>query len=485
LSVYEGFEPVIGLEVHAQLLTESKIFCACQTTYGAPPNSRTCPVCLGLPGALPVLNEKAVAYAVRMILAVGGEVQRKSSFARKNYFYPDLPKGYQISQYARPVGCGGQVSYTLPDGRKKACRLNRIHLEEDAGKSLHPESGEPYSRLDFNRCGVPLIEIVTEPDIRTPEEAYSYLIKLKQILQYLEICSGDMEKGHLRCDANVSVRAKGKKKLSSRTEIKNLNSFRGVERALDFEIKRQIKIIKKGGRVEQATLLWDENRRAARLMRSKEESDDYRYFPEPDLPELVIENDWIEAIGQSLPEMPEVKTKRFVEKYKIRRSDAENLTGDRPLAEYFEGIMAHFDNGQEAASWTLVEILGLLNETHEDIEALKVSPRMTAELLNLVQNRKITNRTAKQVFREMAASGQPASSIIKRNNLMQITDEKELRAEILKVLENNPKQLEQYRSGKIALFDYFVGQVMRRTGGRAEPETVNRLLKKILEGDKK
>ena len=482
MTVYEGFEPVIGLEVHAQLLTESKIFCACQASYGAPPNSMTCPVCLGLPGSLPVLNKKAVEYAVRMILAVGGEVRRNSSFARKNYFYPDLPKGYQISQYSQPVGRGGKIEYNMPDGRKKACRINRVHLEEDAGKSLHPESGEAYTRLDFNRCGVPLIEIVTEPDIRSPEESYTYLVKLKQILQYLEICSGDMEKGHLRCDANVSVREKGKKKLGTRTEVKNLNSFKGVERALDFEIKRQVKILKKGGEVEQATLLWDENRQVARLMRTKEESEDYRYFPEPDLPELVIENEWIEEIRKSLPEMPEARANRFIEQYKIRQYDAELLTDNRPLADYFEKVMECFDNGQTAANWTLTEILGLLKDSHGDINTFKVSPGMTADLLNRVKNRVISGRTAKAVFREMTVSGQTAAEIIDRQGLKQITDEKKLRAEIEKVLKDNPGQLEQYRTGKAALFDYFVGQVMHRTGGRAEPETVNRLLKKILEG---
>jgi len=482
LTVYEGFEPVIGLEVHAQLLTESKIFCACQASYGAPPNSMTCPVCLGLPGSLPVLNKKAVEYAVRMILAVGGEVRRNSSFARKNYFYPDLPKGYQISQYSQPVGRGGKIEYNMPDGRKKACRINRVHLEEDAGKSLHPESGEAYTRLDFNRCGVPLIEIVTEPDIRSPEESYTYLVKLKQILQYLEICSGDMEKGHLRCDANVSVREKGKKKLGTRTEVKNLNSFKGVEKALDFEIKRQVKILKKGGEVEQATLLWDENRQVARLMRTKEESEDYRYFPEPDLPELVIENEWIEEIRKSLPEMPEARANRFIEQYKIRQYDAELLTDNRPLADYFEKVMECFDNGQTAANWTLTEILGLLKDSHGDINTFKVSPGMTADLLNRVKNRVISGRTAKAVFREMTVSGQTAAEIIDRQGLKQITDEKKLRAEIEKVLKDNPGQLEQYRTGKAALLDYFVGQVMHRTGGRAEPETVNRLLKKILEG---
>ncbi|MBN1212320.1 MAG: Asp-tRNA(Asn)/Glu-tRNA(Gln) amidotransferase subunit GatB [candidate division Zixibacteria bacterium] len=485
MTVYEGFEPVIGLEVHAQLLTESKIFCACQTSFGAPPNSRTCPVCLGLPGALPVLNKKTVAYAVRMILAVGGEVRRSSSFARKNYFYPDLPKGYQISQYSRPVGSGGQVEYILSNGRKKACRINRIHLEEDAGKSLHPESGDPYTRLDFNRCGVPLLEIVTEPDIRSPEEAYAYLVKLKLILQHLEICSGDMEKGHLRCDANISVRPKGKKKLGSRTELKNLNSFRGVEKALDYEIRRQIKILKRGDEVERATLLWDENRQVALLMRTKEESEDYRYFREPDLPELVIENEWIEEIRQSLPEMPDAKIARFIEQYGIRRYDAELLTENRSLADYYENVMAHFDNGQTAANWMLTEILGLLSDAHEGIGTFKVSPRNTADLLNHVQNREISGRTAKEVFREMAQTGKSVSEIIERNGLKQITDEKKLRLEIEKVLEDNPEQLEQYRAGKTALFDYFIGQVMRRTGGRAEPETVNRLLKKILEGIKK
>lgn len=480
MTVYEGYEPVIGLEVHAQLTTDSKLFCGCKVSYGASPNSRTCPVCLGLPGVLPVLNKKAVEYALRMILAVGGEVALHSVFARKNYFYPDLPKGYQISQYSQPVGRGGEIKYSLENGRTKTCRLNQIHLEEDAGKSLHPSSKERYTRLDFNRCGVPLLEIVSGPDLRTPEDAYSYLNKLKQILQYLEICSADMEKGHLRCDANVSVLPKGKKKLGVRTEVKNLNSFKGVKRALKYEIARQIKILRAGGSVKPVTLWWDENRQVARFMRTKETSEDYRYFPEPDLQPLTIDTPWLDCIRRSLTELPDHKYNRLVKQYKIRPYDARILAADRLLADYFENVIACYNNSRAVVNWITTEILAILDETNESITEFKISPAMLAELLKSIDDGIISARTARQVFREMAATGNSAARIIALRGLRQITDKKVLLEEVNKVIITNPKQVEKYRSGKTAILDFFIGEVMKSTRGKANPELVSGLLIKML-----
>lgn len=480
MTVYEGYKPVIGLEVHAQLTTDSKMFCGCKVSYGESPNSRTCPVCLGLPGALPVLNKKAVEYALQMILAVGGEVALHSVFARKNYFYPDLPKGYQISQYSQPIGRGGKIKYFLENGHTKTCRLNRIHLEEDAGKSLHPSSKERYTRLDFNRCGVPLLEIVSEPDLKTPEEAYGYLNKLKQILQYLEICSADMEKGHLRCDANVSVLQKGKKKLSVRTEVKNLNSFKGVKRALKYEIARQIKILKAGGTVKPVTLWWDENRQTVRLLRTKETSEDYRYFPEPDLRSLTVDTTWLDRIRHSLTELPDHKYSRLVKQYKIRPYDARIMVADRPLADYFENVIACYNNSRAVVNWITTEILAILDESKGTIADFRISPAMLAELLKSIDDGIISGRTARQVLREMAVTGNSAVRIITSWGLKQITDKKVLQKEVDKVITANPNQVEKYLSGKTALLDFFIGEVMKSTRGRANPELVGDLLIKML-----
>ncbi len=479
---YNGFEPVIGLEVHAQLQTESKIFCGCRVAYGAPPNSLTCPVCLGLPGALPVLNQTAVDKAVSAILAVGGEVRERSVFARKNYFYPDLPKGYQISQYDLPIGKGGQVSFRLQSGEEKSCRLNRIHLEEDAGKSLHSQGDEAHTRVDLNRCGTPLIEIVTEPDIRTPEEARACLQKLKQILQYLEVCAGDMEKGHLRCDANASVRPVGSDKLGTRTELKNLNSFKGVQKALEYEVNRQIDLLRNGGKVEQVTLLWDENRQVAEPMRTKEESPDYRYFPEPDLPELVLGNRWITAATSATPELPDAKQARFVAQYGVRQYDAEVLCDNRSLADYFEQVVGESVDSRTASNWIQTEVLGSLRERGESIGECKASPLHLGDLLKLVESGKISGKIAKTVFAEMIDTGKSAGEIIDKRGLGQISDEKSLQAEVDRVLAANSANVGKYKAGKPALMGFFVGEIMKATGGRANPSIVNRLLKKALEG---
>ncbi len=479
---YREYEPVIGLEVHAQLLTQSKMFCGCRTTFGAEPNSLTCPVCLGLPGALPTINRTAVEFAVQAIAAVGGRVNERSVFARKNYFYPDLPKGYQISQLNEPIGEGGEIRFVLPDQKPQYCRLIRIHLEEDAGKSIHPEAGESHTKIDLNRCGTPLIEIVTAPDLRSPEAAYAYLLKLKQLLQYLDICSGDMEKGHLRCDANVSVRLRGETEFGTRTEIKNMNSFKAVRKALVFEINRQEAVLSDGGKVEQATLLWDETSNIAEPMRNKEESPDYRYFPEPDLPPLEIDPEWIKQVIAGLPELPDQRRNRFVRQYAVRDYDAVILTDSRDLADYFESVMELFDDGRIAANFMLTEMLGYLKKTNVAITDIGLSADSIAGLLSAVKDGHISGSAAKTVFREMAQSGEPASVVIDRLGISQISDRTQLEEIVGKVITKSPAQVEQFRAGKEALFGYFVGQVMRATGGRANPSVVNEILTERLTG---
>ncbi|MEW5702515.1 MAG: Asp-tRNA(Asn)/Glu-tRNA(Gln) amidotransferase subunit GatB [Candidatus Zixiibacteriota bacterium] len=477
----QRYEPVIGLEVHAQLLTDSKIFCGCRSAYGGVANAQTCPVCLGLPGALPVLNRRAVEYATRTILAVGGRVNPLSIFARKNYFYPDLPKGYQISQYDRPLGAGGTIAIT-EDGNGISIGLIRIHVEEDAGKSFHPENAgdEDTTLVDMNRCGVPLIEIVSRPDIRSPRQAGLYLTRLRQILEYLEVCSGNMEEGALRCDANVSVRPVGESAFGTRTEVKNMNSIRGVERALAFEIERQTRLLQSGGTVVQETLLWDEKAQTAHPMRSKEESSDYRYFPEPDLLPLRIAPEWIESVRASLPEMPEARARRLVQQYGITTYDASVLTDTRALAEYYEATVRHFADGKKAANWIMTEVLRVIKERGIGIGDFPVKPEALAELLGMVEAGTISGKMAKDIFERMVASGQRASEIVKSEGLEQLSDDGVLIAVIDAVIADNPGQLAKYKAGRAQLLGFFVGETMKRTQGRANPQRVNELLRERL-----
>ena len=482
------YESVIGLEVHAQLLTESKIFCGCSTKYGSPPNTQTCPVCLGMPGVLPVLNKRAVEYAIKMILVVGGKVNPKSIFARKNYFYPDLPKGYQISQYEQPLATGGSLEINTESGNKKI-RITRIHLEEDAGKSLHPEdeSDEAETLVDMNRCGVPLIEIVSEPDISSPQEAYLYLNKLKQIVQYLGICSGNMEEGALRCDANISVRPRGEEEFGVNTEVKNMNSFRGVEKALSYEIKRQIGILKKGGTIKKETLLWDEKKQMSFTMRTKEESHDYRYFPEPDLVTLAVSDEWLNQIKKTLPELPDQKKERFVRDWKIPQYDAEVLTTSKELADYYEECVKNYSqdpnfgpDGKKVSNWVMGEVLRELNERKIEIKDFKITPTNLTDLLKQIDEGTISAKMAKEIFAEMAETGKSASQIIKEKELMQITDEKDLAQIIETVLKENEENVKKYHAGRKKLFGFFVGEVMKKTQGKANPRLVNQILKEKL-----
>ncbi len=473
------FEAVIGLEVHAQLKTQTKIFCACSAAFGAPPNTHVCPVCLGMPGSLPVLNRKVVDFALRMALATGCRIARTSRFARKNYFYPDLPKGYQISQYELPIAEHGAVDIAV-DGESRRIGITRIHMEEDAGKLTH-DPDRPVSRVDLNRAGVPLIEIVSEPDLRSPEEAGAYLRKLRAILRYLDISDGNMEEGSFRCDANVSIRPRGQKELGTRTELKNINSFRFVEKALHYEIERQREILSDGGQVVQETRLWDDAKNRTYVMRGKEEAHDYRYFPDPDLLPLVIDEAWIEAVRQSLPELPDARRRRYVDDFGLPVYDAEVLTGARELADYFEDCVRAGAAAKPAANWIMGNLLGLLKAESLSFEQVPVPAPALAELLRLIDEGTISGKIAKTVFDEMAASGRTAAAIVAERGLVQISDTGAIGAAVDRILAANAGQVEAYRGGKTKLFGFFVGQVMKETRGQANPQVVNDLLREKLE----
>lgn len=472
------FEPVIGLEVHAQLKTNTKIFCACSTSFGAPPNTHTCPVCLGMPGVLPVLNKKVVDYTLRMAMATHCEITRESRFARKNYFYPDLPKGYQISQYELPIAEHGFVDIEVNGGLHRI-GITRIHMEEDAGKLGH-DPHRPASMVDFNRTGVPLMEIVSEPDIRQPEEAGAYLRQLRSIVRYLEICDGNLEEGSFRCDANVSIRPKGTRPLGTRAELKNLNSFKHVEKALLYEISRQKEVIMDGGQIVQETRLWDPDKNKTASMRGKEEAHDYRYFPDPDLLPLVIDDEWIEKIKKNLPELPDARKKRFMDQYELPSYDAELLTSDRALADYFENCTREFPHPKKVSNWVMGSLLGLLNAQEKTIEESPVSAVDLARLLALVEEGVISGKIAKTVLDEMAQSGKPAKQIVKEKGLVQITDTDALEDVVLKIISGHPREAEAYQNGKTKLLGFFVGQVMKQTRGQANPKLVNEILKQKL-----
>ena len=476
------YEAVIGLEIHAQMLTESKIFCSCSTTFGAEPNSQTCPVCTGMPGVLPVLNRRVMEYAMRAALATECRIAPLSRFARKNYFYPDLPKGYQISQYELPVAEGGTVEIELEGGEKKVIRLVRIHMEEDAGKLVYEGTMTTTgaSFVDYNRTGVPLMEIVSEPDMRSAAEAGAFLRQLRDILVYLDVCDGNMEQGSFRCDANISVRPMGQETLGVKAEVKNMNSFRNVERALVFEIDRQIDLLRSGGAVVQETRLWDAENGSTLSMRGKEEAHDYRYFPDPDLMPLVIDPEWIEEVRSSLPELPAARRERFVSDYGLPPYDVGVLTSSKPMADYFEACAGLGTDPKAVSNWIMGDLLRKLNEDEREITDCPVTPADLAELLSLIDKGTISGKIAKTVFEEMYGSGEKPGAIVEAKGLVQVTDEGAIAGIVDEVLAANAENVARYKAGAEKLFGFFVGQVMKATKGKANPKIVNELLRKAL-----
>ncbi len=477
MEIKNKYEAVIGLEVHAQLLTKSKVFCGCSTEFGKPPNTNVCPICLGHPGVLPVLNKKAVEFTVLMGLAVNCRINEKSVLARKNYFYPDLPKGYQISQYELPVCEDGFIAVDS-DGSQKKIRIKRIHLEEDAGKSIHDQGYETL--VDLNRCGTPLMEIVSEPDLRTAKEAYSYLYKIRQIVQYLGICDGNMEEGSLRCDANISVRLKGEDKLGTKTEVKNMNSFKSVERAINHEIGRQIEILEEGGEIVQETLLWNADLNEAFSMRSKEEAHDYRYFPEPDLLPVVVSEQWKKEIAERLPELPDERKEKLISKYILPEYDAEILTQTKSVADYFENVVSFTNDFKSASNWIMGDVLKVINEQKIDIKDFPVPPDKLAKLINLIGDGIISGKIAKEIFPIMLSEEKDPEAIIKEKNLIQITDVSSIENIVEKIIESHQDEVKQFLEGKEKVLGFFVGQIMKETKGKANPKLVNELLHKKL-----
>lgn len=470
------YETVIGLEVHVELQTNTKIFCGCSTEFGAPPNSHTCPICLGHPGVLPVLNKQAVNFAMKAAMALNCEIAEHSKFDRKNYFYPDSPKAYQISQFDQPIGEHGWIEIEV-EGEKKRIGITRVHLEEDAGKLNHIENG---SLVDFNRVGVPLIEIVSEPDMRTPQEAKAYLEKIKAIIQYTGVSDVKMEEGSLRCDANISLRPVGQKEFGTKTELKNLNSFRNVERALEYEEIRQAEVLDNGDVVTQQSLRWLEDQNKTKIMRSKEEAHDYRYFPEPDLVALHIDEAWKQEIKASIPELPDARKERYTEQYQLSSYDANILTMAKETAEFFDTTVAQKADPKLAANWITSDLLGYLNQEGKELADVKVTPTLLAEMIELIQKGTISTKLAKQVFKEMLVSGKTPATIVEENGWVQISDEGQLKEEVQKVLANNPQSIEDLKNGKDRALGFLVGQVMKATKGKANPQLVNQLIRDAI-----
>lgn len=476
------YEATIGLEVHAQLLTSTKMFCPCSTGFGEPPNSLTCPVCLGLPGALPVINRHAVELGIRAALALGCQINTHSVFARKNYFYPDLPKGYQISQFDKPLSSKGQLNLVLPDGSTRTAGITRLHLEEDAGKSIHGELPELKGQtgVDLNRAGVPLAEIVGEPDLHTPEEAQAYLKELRTILLYTRVCAGSLAEGNLRCDANVSVALKGSKELGTRTEVKNLNSFRFVRHAIAYEIKRQIEVLESGGKVELETRLYDPSKKITVVMRSKAEAHDYRYFPEPDLPPLEFEKTWVQEIQKSLPELPSQKRKRWEEDYGLALADASLLAAEPAVGAFFEKCVTLTKEPRTVKNWVMGEVLRMVNESGQPLDEAKITPELLGELLALINEGSISGKQAKDIFPRVFSEGASPKALVRELGLEQISDEGQLKEIIFKVLSENPKSVKDFKGGKQKALGALVGGVMKATQGKANPALLQKLLRQAL-----
>jgi aspartyl-tRNA(Asn)/glutamyl-tRNA(Gln) amidotransferase subunit B len=473
-----NFETVIGLEVHVELSTETKIFCSCSTEFGAPPNTHTCPICLGHPGVLPVLNKKALAHAIKASLALNCEVATESKFDRKNYFYPDSPKAYQISQYDKPIGQNGWLEIEV-NGEKKRIGITRLHLEEDAGKLTHAE-GEDYSLVDFNRVGTPLVEIVSEPDIRTPEEAYAYLEKLKAILQYTEVSDCKMEEGSLRCDANISIRPFGQEKFGTRTELKNMNSFKGVQKGLEYEEIRQEKVLLSGEMVTQETRRWDDVKNETIVMRGKEEAHDYRYFPDPDLVQIHIDQAMKDEIRQTIPELPDARKARYIDQFGLSNYDAGVITSIKSLADFFDESTKYCEDAKQVANWLMGEVMAYLNAHNKELHDVALTPEGLGKTISLIEKGTISGKIAKTVFKDLIEKGGDPEAIVKEKGLMQISDEGELAKIVNQILDNNQQSIDDFKAGKKQAIGFLVGQVMKETQGKANPPMVNKLIQEEI-----